>query len=131
MEPSSQIGKGFPDSSVGKKKIRLQCRRPWLNSWMGKIRWRRDRLPPPVFLGFACGSAVKESACNEEDLGWIPELGRSCGERKGYPFQYSGLKNSMDCIGHGVSKRLIGLSDFTHSNRKELMKTSKISVVLQ
>ena len=32
--------------------------------WVGKICWRRDRLPTPVFLGFACGSAGKESACN-------------------------------------------------------------------
>ena len=46
--------------------------------------------------GFPCGSAGKESACNLGDLGSIPELGRSPGEGKGYPVQYSGLKNSMD-----------------------------------
>ena len=44
----------------------------WLNSWVGKIRWRRDRLPTPVFLGFPSGSAGKESACNAGDLGSIP-----------------------------------------------------------
>ena len=38
------------------------------------------------------------------DLGLIPALGRSPGEGKGYPLQYSGLENSMDCIVHGVSK---------------------------
>ena len=53
--------------------------------------WRRDRLPTPVFLGFPCGSAGKESACNVGDLGSIPVLGRSPGEGKGYPLQYSGL----------------------------------------
>ena len=37
-----------------------------------KIRWRRDRLPTPVFLVFPCGSAGKESACNVGDLGSIP-----------------------------------------------------------
>ena len=37
------------------------------------------------------------SACNVGDLGLIPELGRSHGEGKGYPLQYSGLENSMDC----------------------------------
>ena len=37
-----------------------QCRRPWFNSWVGKIHWRRDRLPTPVFLGFPCGSAGKK-----------------------------------------------------------------------
>ena len=58
---------------------------------------------------FSCGSAGKESACNEGDLGSIPELGRSCGEGKGYPLQYSGLENSMDCYsprGHKESSRL-------------------------
>ena len=106
---------GLSDSSVGKKKIRLQCRRPWLNSWMGKICWRRDRLPPPVFLGFACGSASKESACNAGDLGLIPRFRRSPGEGKDNPFQYSGLENSMDCIVHGVAKSRTHLSDFYFS----------------
>ena len=41
-------------------------------SWVGKIPWRRDRLPTPIFLGFPCGSAGKESACNSRDLGSIP-----------------------------------------------------------
>ena len=54
--------------------------------------------------GFPGGSAGKESACNAGDLGLIPGLGRSPGEGKGYPLQYSGLENSMDCIVHGVTK---------------------------
>ena len=62
------------------------------------MRWRRNRLPTPVFLGFPCGSDGKESACSAEDLGSILGLGRSPGEVKGYPLQYSGLENSMDCI---------------------------------
>ena len=49
-------------------------------------------------------SAGKESACNLGDLGSIPRLGRSPGEGKGYPLQYSGLENSKDCIAHGVPK---------------------------
>ena len=73
---------------------------------------RRNRLPTPVFLGFPCGSASKESACNAGDLDSIPGLGRSPGEGKGYPLQYSGLENSMDCIVHWVAKSLTLLSDF-------------------
>ena len=57
-----------------------------------------------MFLDFLCGSAGKESACNAGDLGLIPRLGRSPGERKGYPPQYSGLENSMEYIVHGVAK---------------------------
>ena len=71
-----------------------------MESCVGKIHWRRDRLPSPVFLGFPGGSAGKESACNAGDLGSIPGLGRSPGEEKGYPRQYSGLENSMDYTVH-------------------------------
>ena len=58
-----------------------------------------------------CGSAGKESACSAGDLGSIPRLGRSPGEGKGYPLQYSGLENSMNCIVHGVEKSRTRLSD--------------------
>ena len=57
-----------------------------------------------IFLGFPCSSAGKESAHNAGDLGSVPGLGRSPREGKGYPLQYSGLENSMDCIVHGVAK---------------------------
>ena len=55
-------------------------------------------------LGLPCGSAGKESTCNAGDLGLIPGLGRPPVEGKGYPLQYSGLENSMDCIVPGVIK---------------------------
>ena len=55
-------------------------------------------------MGFSCGSAGKEFACNEGDLGSIFGLGRSPEEGKGYLLQYSGLENSMDYIVHGVAK---------------------------
>ena len=70
----------------------------------------------PVFLGFSCGSAGKESTCNAGDLGSIPGLGRSPGEGKSYPFQYSGLENSMDCIVHEIAKSWTCLSDFNFFN---------------
>ena len=62
--------------------------------------------------GFPCGSAGKESTCNAGDQGSIPGLGRSPGEGKGYPLQYSGLENSVDCTVHGVAKSCTRLSDF-------------------
>ena len=58
---------------------------------------KRDRLPTPVFLGFPGGSSGKDSTCNAGDLGSVPGLGRSPGGGKGYPLQYSGLENPMDC----------------------------------
>ena len=63
-------------------------------------------------MGLPHSSVDKESACNAGDLGSIPGLGRYPGEGKGYPFQYSGLENSMDCIVHGVAKSKTLLSDF-------------------
>ena len=58
------------------------------------------------------GSADKESACNKGNQGSVPGLGRSVGEGKGYPLQYSGLENSMDCIVQGVAKSWTRLSNF-------------------
>ena len=63
-------------------------------------------------LGLPCGSAGKESACNEGDLGSIPGLGRGPGEGQGYPLQYSGLENSTDCTVHGVTKSRTQLNNF-------------------
>jgi len=83
-------------------------------------------------LGFPGGSAGKEPSCNVGDLGSIPGLGISPGEGKGYPLQYFGLENSMDCTVHAVTKSRTRLSDFhftslllgdsvTNSNKKEMI----------
>ena len=74
--------------------MRLQCRRPWFYPWVGKMCWRRHRLPTPIFSGFACDSAGKQPAHNAGDQGSISGLGKIPGEGKGYPLQYSGLENS-------------------------------------
>ena len=83
-------------------------------------------------LGVICGSLmdlsliwapliaqlVKNLSAMQETPGSISGLGRSPGEGMGYPLQYSGLENSMDCIVHGVAKswtRLSG-SHFTYGS---------------
>ena len=62
--------------------------------------------------GFPGSSAGKESARNAGDLGLVSGLGRSPGEGKGCPLQYSGLDNSMDCVVHGVAKSHTRLNNF-------------------
>ena len=91
---------------------------------MGKLKhWVFESFPQGYSLsavepGFelrqsdASLSAGKESTCNAGDTSSIPGLGRSPGEGKSYPFQYSGLENSMDSIVHGVTKSWTWLSDF-------------------
>ena len=54
----------------------------------------------------------------------VPGLGRSSGERKGYPLQYAGLENSMDSIVHGVAKSWTQLSDF-HFHPWERLKAKR------
>ena len=71
---------------------------------------------PPLSFRYPCGSAGKESICNAGDLASIPGLGRSPGEGKGYPLQYSGLENCMDCI--------------VHEGRKESDGTERLSLSL-
>ena len=63
-------------------------------------------------MGFPGGSDGKQSACNMGDLDLIPQLGRSSGEGKGYPLQYSDLENSMNCTIHGVTKSQTQLNNF-------------------
>ena len=63
-------------------------------------------------VGFPCGSAGKESACEAGDLGSIPRLGRPPGEGNGYPLQCSGLENPTDCRVRGVTKSRTQLSNF-------------------
>ena len=64
--------RGLPSKLRFFIRICLQCRRPWFDSWVGKISWRRDRLPTPVFLGFPGGSAG-EAVMRET---WVQPLGR-------------------------------------------------------
>ena len=83
-------------------------------------------LPPSFSKGFPCGSAGKESSCNAGDLDSIPGLVRPSWTRKGYPFQYSGLENSMDCIVHGVAKSQTGLGDFHFSSFSKLVRSDHV-----
>ena len=55
-------------------------------------------------MDFSGGSDSKESTCNAGDPGSVPGLGRSPVEGNGYPLQYSGLENSMNCIVHVVAE---------------------------
>ena len=68
-------------------------------------------------MGFPDSSVGKESACNAGDLGSIPGFGKIPREGKGYPVQYSCLKNSMDGIVHGVAKSQTRLSNFHFHDR--------------
>ena len=72
------------------------------------MQWRLDTVKyiNKYFGGFPCGSDGEESTCNAGDLGSIPGLGRSPGEGKGYPLQYSGLENSRDHKESDTTQRL-------------------------
>ena len=81
---------------------------PMWETWVQSLVWK-DPLEEGMathssILGFPCGSAGKESASNVGDLGLIPGLKRYPGEGNGYPLQYSGLENSMDCIVLGLQR---------------------------
>ena len=82
---------------------------------MNKVA-KRQWLKPNTRLGsiFLVLCITISVVCGDRDLSSIPGLGRSPGEGKGYPLQYSGLGNSMDCIVHGVAKSWTWLSDSLH-----------------
>ena len=82
------------DSSVGKNPLGMQETLVQFLGWEDLLL--KGWYTHSGILGLSCGSAGKESTCDVGDLGLIPGLGRSSGEGKGYPLQYSGLENSID-----------------------------------
>jgi len=86
----------------------------------------------PVFLGFPCGSAGKESACNAGDLGSILGLGRDSLEKgNATPLQYSGLENSVDYTVRGVAKSRTQLSNFHFTSTFRQEYWSRLHFLLQ
>ena len=101
----------------------LQYRRPWIDFWVGKIPWRRDRPPTPIFLSFLGGSDNDESACNVGDPGSIPGLGRLPGGGHGNPHQNSRPENPMDrgaqrATVHGAIKSQTRPRDQAHKHTR-------------
>ena len=68
----------------------------WQATVHGVAKSRTQRSDFTFILSFPGSSHGKVSACNVGDLGLIPGLGRSPGERNGDPLQYSCLENPMD-----------------------------------
>ena len=104
--------------SMGIRQMKLYLQRP-----VRKISW---------YLCFPGVSDSKESACHVGDLGLVAGLGRSPGEGKGHPLQYSCLENPMDrgawqATVHGVIKwdtteRLSLHFTFTSQLKKETIQ---------
>ena len=109
-------------------RIYLQCRRPWFDSSVRKIPWRRDRLPVflgyPAFLGFPGGLDGKESACNVGNLDSIPGLLRSPGGRHGNPLQYSIFLPTVSSRQSGLFLPLENLGFFCLSKLFQLLSDS-------
>ena len=60
-------------------------------------------------------------------MGSVPGLERSPGEGKGYPLQYSGLENSMDCIVSWGHKE----SDMTERLNMDAQLSLKVKAILR
>ena len=98
-----------PGGSVGKNPPAMW--ETWVWS-LGREDPREDGKATHSSTGLCWWLSGEESTCNVGDLSSIPGLGRSPGEGKGYPVQYSGLENSMDCIVRGLTKSWTQLSSF-------------------
>ena len=101
---------GFPDSSVGKESA-CNAGDPGSIPGLGRSPEEGIGYPLQCFGAFLVAKLVKNLPAMQEtpirSLGWEDPSG----EGKGYPLQYSGLENSMDCIVHGVAKSQTRLSD--------------------
>ena len=102
---------GFPDNSVGKES---SCNAGDPSSIPGSGRSTEEGIGYPLQYSWASlvSHLVKSLSAMQET--WVQSLSSEDppGEGKGYPFQYSGLENSMDCIAHGVTKSQTQLNDF-------------------
>ena len=99
---STGEGKGYPHQYSG-----LENSMDYIVYGIAKSQtWLSDWHYFTYIYSCSSGSATKESTYNTGDLGLIPGLGRFPGQGKGYPHQYSGLENSMDCIVNWVAKRV-------------------------
>ena len=100
---------GFPGSSAWSR-IHLQCRRPWFNSWIGKIPWRRNRLPTSVFWASFVDQLVKNLPAMQETL--VQFLDQEDPREKGKATHSSILAWRIPWTVHGVTKRQTRLIDF-------------------
>ena len=119
---------GFPDSSVGKESPSMQ---ETLVQFLGQedLLQKEQATHSQYSWASLVAQLVKKSTCNVRDLSSIPGLGRSPGERKGYPLQYSCLENSMDCIIHGVTKSWTQLSNFHFHFQCLYMEPRKMALI--
>ena len=83
-----------------------------LEGWDGEGDGREVQKGGTYVYLWATLAALLAKITHAGDLGLILELGRYPGEGKGYPLQYSGLKNSMDYTVHGVINNQTQLSNF-------------------
>ena len=112
---------GFPESSIDKESA---CNAGDTGSMPGLGRSSGEGIGYPLqyFWVSLVAQLVRNLPAMREtwvrSLGWEDPLEKG----KGYPLQYSGLENSMDCIIHGVAKNQTLLSDFhfTMENRMEV-----------
>ena len=119
---------GFPDSSVGKEST-CNAGDPGLIPRLGRSAGEGIGYPLQYSWAFLVAQLVKNLPAMWET--WIRSLcwEDSPGEGKGYPPQYPGLENSMDCMVHGVAKSRTRLSDFhflhpsVHQLRIQIIRT--------
>ena len=105
----------FPDSSVGKESTYNAGDPSSIPGW-GRSPGEGIGYPSQYSWASFVAQLVKNPPAMMEtwvqSLGWEDPLEKG----KGYPLQYCGLENSMDCIVHGVTKSQARLSDF-HCHR--------------
>ena len=107
--------------------MRYDIPTPGVFSWLpALIEWILSlKLQVPLYYTWASLLAGKKILLQCRRPGFNPWV-RKISWRKGYPLQYSGLENSMDCIVHGVAKSWTRLSNFHFQSKSEILSQMMI-----
>ena len=114
-------GSFYREEPLSWRRIRLQCRRPGFNPWVGKMPWRRERLPTPVFWPREFHGLYSPRVHKESDM--TEQLSLS-------PLSWSFLRSQTSWIQSAVFKpRQHQLSHFCFYSNSFITKIVLLSLI--
>ena len=104
---ANNLFRGFPSGSDGR--VRLQCRRPSFNPWVGEIPWRRAWQSTLVFLP---GEPHGQRSYGQQQMGYSPWGHIESNTTEGLTHTHSSFVNHAYVMQSPQNPRKMGLKSF-------------------